>query len=287
MKRVKKIILGVTMAMAIGLINPNGVNAYWKQDSNNHWNYTNENGANVTGWNKIDGKWYYFNQNEVMQTGWINYSGNWYYCWGDGSMATDTTIDGYYLSSNGAWTNNGQSSDTVEEQTRILLDIVFKGDSSNISKIGLTQSDFYDFRSEMEDSLIKSMSQLDDNGIYITSDLKNAFKNDMLTGLNKVPYEVVSGRVENNTAKVEVNIKGFDMDKIGKMAQSKMLSDYKANPSMTNNEIMQKTFKYIGEGIAEGNFKDQAKTVTVTLNKIYGVWVPETSDLYYIMEASV
>lgn len=80
MKRVKKIILGVTMAMAIGLINPNGVNAYWKQDSNNYWNYTNENGANVTGWNKIDGKWYYFNQNEVMQTGWINHSGNWYYC---------------------------------------------------------------------------------------------------------------------------------------------------------------------------------------------------------------
>lgn len=41
-----------------------------------------------------------------MQTGWVCSNGNWYYFYGDGTMAHDTTIDGYYLNSAGAWTKS-------------------------------------------------------------------------------------------------------------------------------------------------------------------------------------
>ena len=104
MKNFKKIISSLLLLLTITVINPVQANAsYWKQDSNNHWNYVQDNGYNAVGWRQVDGKWYYFNENEVMQTGWLQNGGNWYYCYGDGSLATNTTIDGCYLNGNGAW----------------------------------------------------------------------------------------------------------------------------------------------------------------------------------------
>lgn len=105
MKKFKKLISALLLLMSITIVKPMEANAaYWKQDSNNHWNYVQDNGCNAVGWRQVDGKWYYFNENEVMQTGWISDRGNWYYCYGDGSLATNTTIDGCYLNGNGAWT---------------------------------------------------------------------------------------------------------------------------------------------------------------------------------------
>lgn len=46
--------------------------------------------------------WYYF-KNGIVQTGWIYDNGKWYYCNSNGEMAHDTTIEGYTLSSSGAW----------------------------------------------------------------------------------------------------------------------------------------------------------------------------------------
>lgn len=105
MRNFKKLFSALIAFLVLTMLNPVEANAaYWKQDSNNHWNYVQDNGYNATGWKKISGKWYYFNENEVMQTGWINSNGNWYYCWGDGSMASNTTVDGCYLNESGAWT---------------------------------------------------------------------------------------------------------------------------------------------------------------------------------------
>lgn len=38
-----------------------------------------------------------------MSTGWVQDGNTWYYCNADGSMESNTTIDGYTLGSNGAW----------------------------------------------------------------------------------------------------------------------------------------------------------------------------------------
>lgn len=61
--------------------------------------------ANAEGksyWQLKNNKWYYYT-NGAAKTGWINDKGNWYYCYENGVMAKDTTVNGYYLNSNGAW----------------------------------------------------------------------------------------------------------------------------------------------------------------------------------------
>lgn len=56
------------------------------------------------GWKKVDNHWYYFKEGTKI-TGWFNDAGTWYYFNTDGSMASNTTIDKYYLNYNGAWVN--------------------------------------------------------------------------------------------------------------------------------------------------------------------------------------
>jgi hypothetical protein len=50
-----------------------------------------------------------------MQTGWKQINGNWYYLNSDGAMASNTTVDGYYLSSNGVMEQ--KSSDNLNTNT--------------------------------------------------------------------------------------------------------------------------------------------------------------------------
>ena len=98
----------------------------WKQ-SGGKWYYLAGSGAMVTGWKEISSKWYYFDANGVMLTGWKqsgstwyyldagsgamvtgwkSISGKWYYFYDNGAMAYSTTIDGYTLGADGAWTGN-------------------------------------------------------------------------------------------------------------------------------------------------------------------------------------
>ena len=83
-------------------------------------------GASAIGqaqWKLINNNWYYYDSNGQMKTGWIYDKGNWYYCYSNGQMAKNTTIDGYYLNSNGAWTTNisSNSSSTGKDFTWELI----------------------------------------------------------------------------------------------------------------------------------------------------------------------
>ncbi|MGN0144776.1 MAG: leucine-rich repeat protein [Clostridium sp.] len=90
--------------MATGFINLNGTYYYLDESS------TSNIGIMKTGWQEINGYWYYFNQKSdggiegVMSKGWRKIDGVWYYFYfGDGKMAADTWIDGYYVNGSGAW----------------------------------------------------------------------------------------------------------------------------------------------------------------------------------------
>ena len=85
MKKLKltKIIASTLIAASVLALNPIGASAEWKNNS--------------TGW------WY--TEGSSWTTGWKLINGNWYYFYSDGYMAKNTTIDGYYLNSSGAWTN--------------------------------------------------------------------------------------------------------------------------------------------------------------------------------------
>lgn len=76
----------------------------WKQ-INGVWYYLDTNGVMKTSWQNVNGAWYYLDSNGKMKTGWLkNSDGRWYYLYDSGTMAKSTTIGGYNLDSNGAWT---------------------------------------------------------------------------------------------------------------------------------------------------------------------------------------
>jgi|GEM_PF-1962823 len=111
MKKIQKMIVSVVALMALFAITPMAAHAEWKN--------------NYTGW------WYM--EGNTWTTGWRYINGNWYYFYSDGYMSHDTTIDGYYLNSSGAWqinqsqyvsdnnTNNQASTVNNVKDTRIKL----------------------------------------------------------------------------------------------------------------------------------------------------------------------
>jgi hypothetical protein len=88
MKNFRRLIASFVMLITFIAITPVAAHAEWKSDNQGWW-YT-EGNSYATGWRQLDRNWYYF--------------------YSDGYMASDTTIDGYYLNSDGAWTTNIPSS---------------------------------------------------------------------------------------------------------------------------------------------------------------------------------
>ena len=99
MIKIQKIIVSVVALMTVLAITPMAAHAEWK--------------SNYTGW------WY--TEGNTWATGWRYIDGNWYYFYSAGYMAHDTTIDGYYVNSSGAWTTNQASTGKNIKDTRIKL----------------------------------------------------------------------------------------------------------------------------------------------------------------------
>lgn len=70
-----------------------------------NWYFVQPDGKAATGWVYSGNHWYYMNTNGTMKTGWLQspISNKWYYLYSDGHMASNTTIGGYRLGSDGAW----------------------------------------------------------------------------------------------------------------------------------------------------------------------------------------
>ena len=84
------------------VINPQAANG-WQQNDSGQWSYY-RNGAPVKGWLSDDQKWYWLDRATGMMFagGWKQIDGKWYYFYTDGTMAVNTTIDGYTIGSDGA-----------------------------------------------------------------------------------------------------------------------------------------------------------------------------------------
>ena len=84
-------------------LDANGIMKTGWLNLNGTWYYLQSSGAMKTGWLNLNGTWYYLQSSGAMKTGWLNDNGTWYYLNASGSMATNTTVGGYRLGSNGAW----------------------------------------------------------------------------------------------------------------------------------------------------------------------------------------
>lgn len=112
-----------SMGTFYGVIRPNFGDKRGWQCYDGTWYYFNDNGDMHTGWLKLGETWYYLNSDGTMHIGWLKLGETWYYLdssgamltgwqwindkcyyfYSNGAMAADTTIDGYYVDSSGAW----------------------------------------------------------------------------------------------------------------------------------------------------------------------------------------
>ncbi|WP_160677859.1 DUF5105 domain-containing protein [Clostridium sp. C8-1-8] len=178
----------------------------------------------------------------------------------------------------------GEPKVTPEDSAKIILDIIIKDDKSNIDKVGITEKEYTNIRESFEGGLMKGISSSGLDESILTDEVKNKLKSDILTGLSKVSYEIGAVSKEKDSAKVEIKIKGFDMDKISKTAEDKLKKEYEDNQSMTEKQIYQESFKIVGEEIAKGTFVENPKTVTLTFTKENNVWMPKESELVDLMK---
>ena len=84
------------------VIDPQTANG-WQQNDSGQWSYY-RNGKPVKGLLSDDQKWYWLDKTTGMMFagGWKQIDGKWYYFYADGTMAVNTTIDGYTIGSDGA-----------------------------------------------------------------------------------------------------------------------------------------------------------------------------------------
>ena len=84
------------------VIDPQTANG-WQQNDSGQWSYY-RNGKPVKGLLSDDQKWYWLDKTTGMMFagGWKQINGMWYYFYTDGTMAVNTTIDGYTIGSDGA-----------------------------------------------------------------------------------------------------------------------------------------------------------------------------------------
>lgn len=165
---------------------------------------------------------------------------------------------------------------TPEESTNIVLEIIFKGDNSNLDKVGITQEEFNDIRKSMEDSM---MSAFDSSGISLKDETKTNLLNSILEGMKKVEYEVSTTSEDKKQATVEVKVKGIDMTKISQDLTADVKAYASQNPQLTQEELMEYTFTKEAELIKNAPIKDEAKSINITFTNENNIWTPNESDM--------
>lgn len=107
LKLTRLIAIGL-MTFSILVLNPIGANAVWeKSSSGNTWRFTDKSVMTSNAWlyDRDNGKTYFINVLGEMVTGWIIIDDKWYYFYQNGSLAKNTTINGYTVGSDGSCTN--------------------------------------------------------------------------------------------------------------------------------------------------------------------------------------
>lgn len=129
MIKLRKIVTSSLIVAAVLTLNSIAVSAEWK--------------SNITGWQNINEEWYYFDNVGHIKTGWLNDNGKYYYLNQNGVMSSNTSINGYYLGEDGAWTEKAPANNVIsEDKTNSEDDITMKTEKS-IYEIGTNEIRIY------------------------------------------------------------------------------------------------------------------------------------------------
>lgn len=108
MKKLKltQVIAVALIAVSVLALNPLGASAEWKKSNfGNTWQFSDGLVITSNAWiyDRDSGKTYFVNVLSEMVTGWIIINNKWYYFYQDGSLAKNTSIDGYAVGADGSW----------------------------------------------------------------------------------------------------------------------------------------------------------------------------------------
>jgi hypothetical protein len=173
-----------------------------------------------------------------------------------------------------------------EESAKIYLDLILKGDKIGVDKIGIGNEEYIKFTQEFEKGILQGIEKSGLDEKILTDQVKLGLKNDFVKGLSKIEYKIISTSNDSETATVNVEIKGFDMNKIVKTSSEKL--DEKilnSNSEMSKVDIYQESLKLIGQGIANGILTDKQQNIILKFTNNDGKWVPSEENIKIVMEA--
>lgn len=142
-------------------------------------------------WKQNNKGWWYTEGNSYA-TGWKLIDGNWYYFYSDGYMAKNTTINGYYLNSSGAWTNSVNSDDqmitfvdknleqVVRNQINKPTGDLYKSDVENISNLMIRNANVSTLNGIENLTNLKGLGVTDDE-VYDISALSKLYNLEYVT----------------------------------------------------------------------------------------------------------
>lgn len=175
---------------------------------------------------------------------------------------------------------------TPEESAKITFDVVLKSDKSQIDKINMSEDEYDQIRTTMEESLVK---QLTSTSINLTDEEMEELKQNVLEGISKINYEIGEAEIDKDTAKVNVNIKGINVTELSKQLQSKLMEEVNADPSLAQDQdkLMKESFKLTGQLFKDAPLVEDGKDVEFTFTKDNkeNIWVPEDGDFISLMSA--
>lgn len=165
---------------------------------------------------------------------------------------------------------------TPDESATILLDIILKGDNSKMDSVQMTQAEFDELRTTIEDSMI---SQFDSSGISIKDETKQNLSNGILEAFKKVEYEVSTKKEDKKQSEVEISIKGIDMEQLIQDLQADAQKYASENPSLTQEELLDYIFNKEAELLSNASLKETPETMTMTLTNEDNFWIPTEDDM--------
>lgn len=173
-----------------------------------------------------------------------------------------------------------------DESAKIYLDLILKGDKIGVDKIGIGNEEYTKFTQEFDKGILQGIEKSGLDEKILTDKVKSDFKNDFVKGLSKIEYKIISVSNDSDTATVNVEIKGFDMNKIVKTSSEKLNEKIlDSNSEMTKSEIYQESLKLIGQGISEGILTDKAQSIILKFTNNDGKWVPSEENIKIVIEA--
>lgn len=172
--------------------------------------------------------------------------------------------------------NNNAAKDSAE----IYCSLIFKSNTDNIKKIGVSDSDKYnlikEYKDKIKDQLKKNLLLME----YSVSDEQlNSVCEEYQEVLSKITYDVKQISKSGNDAEVEITTTHFDAKEINDKAAIDALDetdnlDFESIDN-GNNKFIELYLSKLADGLKNAEISSEKSSTTLKFKKVNGYWVAD------------